>query len=54
MPCNGTTRIGTFEDELDTIRYVFCDACRSVRIDSTGGGRKAWDVAYIGEALFRT
>ncbi len=38
MECNGTTTVGVFEDDLGTIRYVFCGACRTIAVD-------AWDAA---------
>ena len=36
MECNGTTYVGAVEDDLGTIRVVFCDACRTIAVD-------AWD-----------
>ena len=36
MECNGTTCVGAFEDDLGTIRVVFCDTCRTIAVD-------AWD-----------
>ncbi len=40
MECNGTTYVGTLEDDLGEIRFVFCDACRTIALDSWDARRR--------------
>ncbi len=49
MECNGTTYVGTLEDDLGEIRYVFCDACRTIAVDSWDARRKRrnWGITYL-------
>ncbi len=45
----GTTYAGTLEDDLDEIRFVFCDACRTVSVKSWNARRRrtSWAVTYV-------
>ncbi len=36
MESNGTTSVGTLEDDLGEVRFVFCDSCRTI-------ARDGWD-----------
>ncbi len=49
MECNGTPYVGTLEDDLGEITYVFCDACRTIAVDSWDGRRKrrSWAITYL-------
>ncbi len=49
MECNGTTTVGVVEDELGTIRYVFCDACRTIAVDAWDSRRprRGWAITYV-------
>ena len=40
MECNGTTYVGAVEDDLGTIRVVFCDACRTIAADAGDARRR--------------
>lgn len=44
-----TTHVGTLEDDLGEIRFVFCDACRTIALDSwdARGKRRCWGVTYL-------
>lgn len=48
MACNGTTCVGRIEDDLGTIRVVFCAACRTIAVEAWDGHRKrrSWVVTY--------
>ncbi len=49
MECNGTTYVGMLEDDLGEIRVVFCDACRTIALDSwdARGKRRSWAITYL-------
>lgn len=49
MECNGTTFVGTLEDDLGEIRFVFCDACRMIALDAWDSRRKrrSWGITYV-------
>ncbi len=49
MECNGTTYVGTLEDDLGDIRFVFCDSCRTIAVDAWDARRKrrSWGVTYV-------
>ncbi len=49
MGCNGTTTVGVVADDLGTIRYVFCDACRTIAVDAWDARRRrrSWGIAYL-------
>ena len=49
MECNGTTYVGVVEDDLGEIRYVYCDACRTIAVDAWDARRKrrSWGITYV-------
>ncbi len=49
MECNGTTYVGTLEDDLGEIRYVFCNACRTIAVDAWDARqkRRSWGITYV-------
>lgn len=49
MECNGTTYVGTLEDDLGDIRFTFCDACRTIAVDAWDARRKrrSWAITYV-------
>ncbi len=49
MACNGTTYVGTLEDDLGEIHYTFCDACRTIALDAWDARRKrrSWGITYL-------
>lgn len=49
MECNGTTWVGTLEDDLGEIRYVYCDACRTIAVDAWDARRRrrSWAITYL-------
>ncbi len=49
MTCNGTPYVGTLEDDLGEITFVFCDACRTITLDSWDARRKRrnWGITYL-------
>ncbi len=49
MECNGTTYVGQVEEDLGQIRYVFCDACRTIAVDAWDSHRKrrSWGITYL-------
>ncbi len=48
MECNGTTYVGTLEDDLGETRFVFCDACRTIALDAWDARRRrrTWGITY--------
>ncbi len=48
MECNGTTYVGHVEDDLGSIRYAFCDACRTIAVDAWDERRRrrSWAITY--------
>ncbi|HYM40787.1 MAG TPA: hypothetical protein VEY12_11725 [Thermoplasmata archaeon] len=49
MECNGTTTVDRVADDLGEIRYVFCDACRTIAVDAWDARRKgrSWRITYL-------
>jgi hypothetical protein len=49
MECDGTTYVGRVEDRLGEIRYVFCDACRTIAVDAWDARRRrrSWSITYL-------
>ena len=49
MECNGTTYVGVVEDNLGEIRYVYCDACRTIAVDAWDARRRRriWGITYV-------
>ena len=49
MPDAGTTYVGRVEDGLGTIRYAFCDACRTIAVDAREGRRRrrSMGITYV-------
>ncbi len=49
MECNGTTYVGRLEDDLGEIRFTYCEACRTIAVDSWDARRKrrSWGMTYV-------
>ncbi len=45
----GTTHVGTLKDGLGEVHFVFCDASRTIALDSWDARRKrrCWGVTYL-------
>ncbi len=53
MYCPGTSYVGHADDDLGSICHVFCDACRTIAVDASGGvrRRRSWRITYLDPAI---
>lgn len=49
LECHGTTAVGTLADHLGENHFAFCDACRTIAVDSWDARRRrrSWAITYL-------